>query len=112
MNIKKLNENLSRIVEEVDEYKEYGFTFTKDSEGNVFIDANDYAGEYKEWNDEENGELMEDVIDIAKDEQIKDDIKEKEGREILYIDLVDFEYDEDDASGTFNLGVTFETEEE
>lgn len=108
MEIKKLNESLSRLVEEADEYKEYSFTFVKDSEGNVTIDANDYAGEYKEWNDEENGELMEDVIDIAKDEQIKDDIEEKEGKEILYIDMIDFDYDEDDASGTFTLGVTFD----
>ena len=111
MNIKKLNEELKKITEEVEAYKEYEFFFTKLDDGTVVIDAEDYDRQYKEWNDEENGELMEDVIDIAKDEQIKDDIEELEGREVLYIDITDFEYDEDDASGSFTVGVEFETEE-
>lgn len=94
--------------ETVDEYKEYHFTFTKDHEGNVFINADDYAGEYKEWQNEEEDEEMENVIDIAKDETIKFDIEKMEGRDILYIDIIDFDYDEEDAAGSFTLGVTFE----
>jgi len=115
MNIKKLNEALLKVmneIEEVEEYKEYRFTFVKDSEGNVTIDAEDYAGQYEEWQNEEDDEEMENVIDIAKDETIKSDIEEMEGRDILYIDIIDFDYDEDDAAGSFTLGVTFDYSEE
>ena len=108
MNIRKLNEKLNKFLEEVEEYKEYHFSFVKDNEGNVTIDADDFAGEYQEWQNEEDGEEMENVIDIAKDEAIKNDIEHMEGTDILYIDIIDFDYDEYDASGTFTLGVTFD----
>ena len=112
MNIKDLNMHFKQLSEDIDkEYKEYHFTFVKDDEGNVSIDATDYAGEYKEWQNEEDGEEMENVIDIAKDETIKFDIEEMEGKDILYIDIIDFDYSEEDASGSFTLEVTFEIEE-
>lgn len=108
LSIKKLNEELTRIIEDVEEYKEYNFFFAKDLEGNVIIDAEDYDGQYREWQNEEDEEEMENVIDIAKDEQIKDDIEELEGRSIEYIDITDFDYDESDRSGSFTLAVTFD----
>lgn len=112
MDIKDLNMQLKQLSEDTDEeYKQYHFNFVKDNEGNVSIDAVDYAGEYKEWQNEEDGEEMENVIDIAKDETIKFDIEEMEGKDIMYIDIVDFDYDEENSSGSFTLGVTFEIEE-
>lgn len=106
--IKELTEKLTRIIEDAEEYKEYNFTFTKDYEGNVTIDASDFEGQYKEWQNEEEDEEMENVIDIAKDEKIKDDIEELEGKSIDYVDIIDFDYDESDMAGSFTLGVTFD----
>lgn len=108
--IKQLTEDLTKIIEaeDAEEYKEYTFFFAKDSEGNVIIDAEDYDGQYREWQNEGDEEEMENVIDIAKDEQIKNDIEKLEGKSIEYIDITDFEYDESDRSGAFTLGVTFD----
>lgn len=113
MNIKKLNEELKKalgkkVYEDVEEYKEYRFTFVKDNDGNVTIDANDFEGQYKEWQNGEEDEEMENVIEIAKDEKIKDDIEELEGKSIDYVDVIDFDYDESDMAGSFTLGVTFD----
>ena len=105
--IKKVNEQV-RKANEAEEYKEYSYTITRDGEGNIFIDADDYAGTYKEWQDLENNEEIENVIDIAKDEQIKDDIEDIEKQTINYIDIIDIDFDEDNNEGTFTLGVTFD----
>ena len=50
---------------------------------------------------------MENVIDIAKDEQIKFDIEAMEKRTIDYIDILELDFDGNDNAGTFILGVTF-----
>lgn len=92
--------------------KELSFTFTVDSGGEVFIEAEDYAGEYTTWQNIEDGEEIENAISIVSDEDIKNDLSSSYDTDVLYTDLTDFDYDEDDMSGSFILNVTFDSDED
>lgn len=93
-------------------HKTLHYTFTTSDDGDIFISAEDYAGEYPTSRDIEEDETVENAINIAVDEEIKNDIELEFDKEVEYCDMEEFDYDEENESGSFELEVDFEEDED